>query len=512
MKQFMQKIGNYTHCEITEIFGMQNNRVFNIFTLIVFQGGDFVEIKEVYLTKKLQKLRNYIKWGILKRVLDIEEGIDIYNKLKNEKIYKFNKKLKIQNLRVLESQYVKADKDSYKKVQLNNVLKNNFFNGSYVFEFFDEDKEDVKFLLENVKLLEEFSNEVNKILPINIANVSDRLGNIVFQLPINLFKVDDINSIVNRNVSNPKFQGFEIDIISNNIINNLELNLYEEYDNVVTLQKSVDIINNKAVLNFDDSFGTFVEIYDKKNKILLYKEQVHVLKNMHFEMHISEHQKRIFQLNNKIEKVEVIHNSTQNIGKDKKEYRDWIAERIYENELNLLEKDRYFVQYWRKKEDRNLPKEERHLKSLEDLHYLIDKYGKNGVYLWDPYLSAEDIKKTLYYCRYAYVLLRAITALKAECKCEMKEKFEVDDKDKLFLNLEVRAKVGNYGFNFHDRFIIFPGNYDTKPRVWSLGTSINSFGKEHHILQEVKHATHILNTFNELWDELNHQECIVWKI
>ncbi len=511
MNSFIQLIGNYTHCEIIEIFGIENKSSFNIFTLVVFQNGDYREIQEDFLTNGLQKLNNSIKCGIAKRVLTIGEVIEFFELLKNKEKHKFYEKLDIKNLKLLENQYVKADRDTYKKVQLNNVLKNNFFNGSYVFEFFDEKKENVKFLLENVKLLEEFSNEVNKILPINIANISDRLGNIVFQLSINLFKVD-ISSIVDRSVSNPKFQGFEIDIISNNIINNLELNLYEEYDNVVTLQKSVDIINNRAILNFDDSFGTFIEIFNKKDKILLCKEQVHIMKNMHLEMHIVEHQKRIFKLNNKIEQVEVVNNSTQNIGKDKKVYRDWIAERIYENELSLLEKDRYFVQYWRKTEDRNLPKEERHKKALKDLHYLIDKYGKNGVYLWDPYLSAEDIKKTLYYCRYAYVLLRAITALKAECKYEMKEKFEVDDKDKLFLNLEVRAKVGNYGFNFHDRFIIFPGNYDTKPRVWSLGTSINSFGKEHHILQEVKHAVHILNTFNELWNELNHQECIVWKI
>lgn len=47
--------------------------------------------------------------------------------------------------------------------------------------------------------------------------------------------------------------------------------------------------------------------------------------------------------------------------------------------------------------------------------------------------------------------------------------------------------------------------------VWSLGISVNQLGKSHHILQEVKHAQHILNAFNELWDLLDNEECLVWK-
>lgn len=57
--------------------------------------------------------------------------------------------------------------------------------------------------------------------------------------------------------------------------------------------------------------------------------------------------------------------------------------------------------------------------------------------------------------------------------------------------------------------IIFPLE---KPRVWSLGASVNQLGEKHHILQEVKNAQHILNAFEELWAQLNHEECIVWKI
>ena len=97
---------------------------------------------------------------------------------------------------------------------------------------------------------------------------------------------------------------------------------------------------------------------------------------------------------------------------------------------------------------------------------------------------------------------------KEQARQEMIEKFNKDDKEFLFLNLEVRGKIGSNGYGFHDRFLIFP--LET-PKVWSLGISVNSLGKSHHILQEVKHSQHILNAFNDLWEKLDKEECLVWK-
>ena len=78
------------------------------------------------------------------------------------------------------------------------------------------------------------------------------------------------------------------------------------------------------------------------------------------------------------------------------------------------------------------------------------------------------------------------------------------------INLEFRVQHNNYGWKFHDRFLIFP-NFNSKVKVWSLGTSVNSLGKKHHILQEIKNARHILDAFNELWNQLQHESCLVWK-
>jgi hypothetical protein len=78
------------------------------------------------------------------------------------------------------------------------------------------------------------------------------------------------------------------------------------------------------------------------------------------------------------------------------------------------------------------------------------------------------------------------------------------------LRLEYRMKTGPAGWRFHDRFLIFPGA-DRGALAWSLGTSVNSLGRQHHILQQVTDGQLIADAFRELWDELDTPECLIWK-
>ena len=232
------------------------------------------------------------------------------------------------------------------------------------------------------------------------------------------------------------------------------------------------------------------------------------MKEMYSNIRMIEPQKRVFKIEEEIKKIVVTHNTNNNIhGKSKaKPFDDWIRDRKYEQELKELEKSKSFIQYFGKEEE----------KALVDVRYLINKYGQQGVYIWDPYLSAKDIKNTLYFCDTTYVPLRGISGLgngnkkhkRETFKKNMIKEFDEDDKQFLFLNLEVKGKIGSSGYDFHDRFLIFPLE---KPKVWSLGISVNQLGASHHILQEVKNAQHILNAFNKLWNELNDEECLIWK-
>jgi hypothetical protein len=306
----------------------------------------------------------------------------------------------------------------------------------------------------------------------------------------------------------PRYKGISLEINPKNEnfdIKNLQVRLFEENDNLITRQRLIDITTNITQINFDDCYGTYIELIDKKSSLLLYKYKFSIIKHMYSNIGIIEPQKRVFNIEGEIKKIEVTHNVNNNIhGKSKaKPFDEWIRDRKYEQELKELDKNKAFIQYFGNEEE----------KALKDIRFLINTYGEKGVCLWDPYLDAKDIKNTLYYSKTSYVPLKAISGLKQknsknEAKNEMIEEFEKDDKKFLFLNLEVKGKIGSSGYDFHDRFIIFPLK---KPKVWSLGISVNQLGASHHILQEVKNAQHILNAFNKLWDELNDEECLIWK-
>ncbi len=164
--------------------------------------------------------------------------------------------------------------------------------------------------------------------------------------------------------------------------------------------------------------------------------------------------------------------------------------------------------------------------ALEDLRHLIQQYHGQGVYLWDPYLRAADVLRTLCYSPTARVPLRAICSLvKTKRRDDLDEDIQsihqlIETQRSIFsfpknhlsgLNLEFRAHHSGHGYGFHDRFLLFPGFGKHPPRVYSLGTSVNAMGKSHHILQLVAYPQPIIDAFNDLWDQLKDPDCRIWK-
>jgi hypothetical protein len=502
-------IGSYTKCEVIEIFAFdkEKKQAFNIYTLIIFENTKQKDIKEL-LTDKLQQFKGYksLSWGIQRRVIDIDIAKKLFNELEQKNEFKIDNCLDIGNLKLLSEQYVPPRESMHKAIQINNILKNNFHNGSYILEFFDEEKQNIQFLLDNPQLLNSFSEQISSIIPIKIGTLSDRLGNVIFQFPINIFRINiDISRNLNLNL-NLKIEHF----IQNKEyeLNNTIIRIYEKNDDVITRQKVINVTNKIINIEFDDSFGTHIEIIDKNTSLILYKYKLNIMKQFIINGGMINPQKRVFKLDEEIKKIQVSHRSITNNVLEKepdKPFDEWIRNRKYEQELKELEESKSFVQYFGKEEN----------KALKDVRWLINNYGDKGVYLWDLFLNAKDIKNTLYFSEKAYVPLKAITGLKhpnengkQKIKNNIFNELDKDDKEFLFLNLEVRGRIGSHGYEFHDRFIIFPLE---QPRVWSLGISVNQLGASHHILQEVKNAQHILNAFDKLWDELSDEECLVWK-
>lgn len=186
-----------------------------------------------------------------------------------------------------------------------------------------------------------------------------------------------------------------------------------------------------------------------------------------------------------------------------------IERRQYKKRTNDLLNNLEFKQYGKVNRDNQ---------AIEDIIKIMNKASSGKVYLWDPYLCAEDILKTWYYTEIFGLCLHAITSneiakLKKvsllEWREEQKETFEKRSNN-YGIRLEFRCQHDNFGYDFHDRFIMII-NKKEKPKVWSIGTSINSLGNSHHIIQEVQHPQMIVDAFEELWDELSDESCLIWR-
>ena len=106
-----------------------------------------------------------ISWGISRKILSIEKCREFFLNLISKNIFKSSdKELKIGNIEFQNKNFIPKE-SVHEKVQLNDILKNNFKNGSYIIEGFDINKSKLKFLLDNPILLNEFGEKISEIIP-----------------------------------------------------------------------------------------------------------------------------------------------------------------------------------------------------------------------------------------------------------------------------------------------------------------------------------------------------------
>lgn len=490
-------IGFYQRCEVIEIFLINklDNSILNLYILADFQEESYKGFNLEFLTKKLIKINENYSLGIKKYYLSISDAKNRFNSLNDNKTWFFNNKsIEFDSLVLIPKQFVSLRKDN----RLNNVLIKYPNKSSYILEFFNENKQ---FSFKNN--LQEFNKIckiIKEILDLDFNQVPERLGNIIFQFPITLLDVND--------VATNEWDGIHLSISWHNKLNsvpNCVVKVFSEYDGII-LSDSTKILDNFdeeifVVNNFGQN-GVKNIIYDIDKNLILYSYEGGYLSNISVSADVyAPNDFREFWVNGNKEKF-LVHDVQQIINPPTRDFHDFISSAVRNKEKIKLKNNLSFKQY----PDNNLEN------PIEDLQNLIQKNDRNGVYLWDPYLDANSIFNTLFYSKSSNVPLRAITSGNVGKFEDIQRGFDIN-KDNIYkLNLEIRMQHGNYGSPFHDRFLIFPSaSIFEESKVYSLGTSVNSFGKKHHILQLVSFPELIIDEFKKLWYELDNEECILWK-
>ncbi|EKN5112537.1 hypothetical protein DYG64_18775 [Yersinia enterocolitica] len=525
-------LGFYDHIEVIEIFSLSPEKeVGNILTLMIAEEfGPPPPLKEEFLTKELIHISTMKKWGfgIKKYNLTLDELKKRLTLLCEKKSWGDNQK-EILKLLQLDKKFVSPN--SFELVPLNYILKNNYHNGSYIVEWFDQGKENHHQLLSDPMSLDELSNKINKILPISISPLSDRIGSFILQIPPGILMSEfGLTSFPDDHMLNCKI-AWHNKAIPRDLVINCHLSevdkLCEGY--YTKILKSTDSELTFPISSKRDHVGT---IWDPENNLILCKTRpsAFISPGGKISSSVSIMGERILPILNDVKKIAIsIPDNNFKSPVSHVSLTDWTNERIYESDSKILKERREFVQYNPKGQNKKASKND----AINDLLYLISKHGANAVWLWDPYLSYQDVFSTLLHNHHSKSLMRAISSLEippcnnnnsaqqhtvsSQNKIDILEAYKADfnalpNATKKTINLEFRCKTGNNGWSFHDRFLIFPSTYyNQKTLAWSLGTSVNSFGKSHHILQQVTDAQLIANAFIELWNSLSKKECLIWR-
>lgn len=511
-------IAFYKGCEVTQIFlyDKRTKETKNYFCLFVFDEMDQVDNAPTELLKTPIKLdKNFIA-GIQQKRISLPDAKNAFDEIPKGTMHYDDNCLVSEHLTLLPKTYVPS-LSLNKTVMLNNVLKPNYWGDNYIIEFFDETKEMLSSHKDAGNIFNLINEKVKSLstVKIDLTKVYDRIGNILFQFPITILKSevtsreDSVNICIKTEyhplVTNAK---------------NLHIKMISKLDNVITGFNSYNsnALSTNQVLKVGDDNNLQTLISDDTSKLLLHNSEVNFLKGFHFggKIGIQYSEPRTIILRNGSKKEIELFTADcfgSNIhDNDNKNYVERISARNRNNEI-LQQSGDYKVF-----------KENQADKAFSFLRDKIIRHSGDikEICLWDPYLTAYDIMETLYF-EDTGLPLKCITSyqksknLSDDDNQKSFEQFRKEQKD-LFLknsnnlrvNLKFLAQQDMYGWKFHDRFLIFvPKDRTNLPEAYSLGTSINTIGKNHHIIQKVPNSREILNNFEELWKLLDNDECLV---
>ena len=509
-----KSLGNYNCCEMISVFlwNRKERSAANIYTIFSFEERAAVEETSENVGSFKQITDKY-SVGVQKKVFEVSKVRSIFEKLctgrKKQVIDIGDGDLQVGHLEAVPKVFIQQDSTLEKVV--NKVLKNNFRNGSYIIDFFDIDK-----TVLNIWTTQDFKKLTDIIydkIPIDLFSLSDRMGNFVFQFPsLNVRTSYHTNETETSLAYHVAFR-----------------EQCEEDDQFILMSEGVSDESTVAfgtqIFDSNGCDATFTvgdasrfcktTVIDIKKQLILSRQDTSFIREMSTIMEMGSQygeQRLIYdEKGSVVAAVEPVWAEDIHVGPPVFRMRDdYIKKRQYDRRVQELYKRAEFRQYGRGMQSQ---------KALDDVIMLMDRVKTGKVYLWDPYLTVEDLLHTWYFTKSMNVKLYAITSSEIAEKSKMCTDDWIIQQQEIMnkrsnhygIHVELRCQRENFGYPFHDRFLMNLSEDSREPQVWSLGTSVNSLGKKHHVIQSVEHPQILVDAFEELWEELSNPKCLVWK-
>jgi len=512
-------IGRFTHCELTEIFatieGISEPQ--NVFTIAVLEERG-IAARSQFLNRKRLSVRGLKGWsfGICRRLMTLSEFEHVLEKFDASGVWSHTEGvLGTSELREINSYFV--PKDWADPIPLNKLLKNNFWNGSHVLEWADSTKDRFKPFFDKASFLKELAEQLLPFVPIDLAAASDRLGNILIQLPVTV-----LNASCKPAQDN---SGYDLQVAwrPGEKVRPLRATMMAEYDGTITAFGTALIENEPVKVSLPSK--------DVNPKLFLFDENYNILLGATSTLSwfsqigiavssVSRDEPRTFNYHDRRGEMRsqriLLYKQNQQIlvGENREDPNgNFTQKRLYQHDTERVQRERLFEQY-------GLPESHKtaeHARAISDLRHLIGVHGEEGAWLWDPYLDAFDIIETLFHSPHRRSDLRALSSARVTDNNNRNISDHIDKEGQILntitgnllgLRLEYRILNGVHS-KFHDRFLIFPKR-ESHHLAWSLGTSINSLGGAHHILQRVDDGQRVSDAFQALWEGARPEQ-LVWQ-
>lgn len=477
-------LGFYNSCEAVQIYLIDKRenpqKYINVYTIFTFEEKEYIELDKEHMSDR-KRIDDDFALCFDKHYFSLNQTFDIFTKLVNSEFEEDYIILKGSSLKLLSKQYISPEEEN----RLNNILKNNFFSGSYIYEFFEEDKSNFDYFKKDSEKQKKLVNKILEVLPLDFSLNDDRLGNYVFQIPI---------TILNLNYhANDTFDGFYIDFEWNN-----KLDTIPECSITNTIKIEHNFLSNNIV-DYDGGERQFIDTgpLDKLSNSLIWRRNPNLLIYSCFPRFI----RRIHVSIGEKDKTDLIKEKPKN-------YVDIINSTITENQLNSQENKSSLLSTNKQKS------------SMEFLQELIKKYGQKEVFIIDPYLSYKELLSLFSPLNLANVKIKAMTSKKVLSnfssgnKISMEEFMEINRNNIILHRNNFKHNmefiITDYSEKLHDRFLIFPNSGQPNNKTYFIGTSLNTVEKNINLIQEVDNGNEILELFEKIWSKFDEPKYKIW--
>ena len=540
---FNTLINNSTlnRCNFVEVIqiillGKKDKLCWNYFTHLLFSETPTEQRAREYLTASPQSINSEYKIIITRETISKSDALNVLQYAAEKQKWEWADDVALlDDVFPIDPQFIPETDPTGSKTSDSTLVPieqalygSNFMGGYYVCELFSAKTIlSVSISLDDRRKIQEIIN--NTKIGFDIESLSDRIGNIVCKIPMDVIRHKPVRLspergiagqfILKHSCTEPVECLLQIIIENDNTIieTRIEEIVFSEQDEIREYSIEPNRYSNRIILS------------DKRSGIIYYSAVRDYSFGSNYYAMITPPQYGIqSSLKRTIvvadEDIEIGLTNIAGIGEVAIEKEIYEMEKRQHKWMTEYEYKHHFFKSFMAGQEKDAVQTVIDICNDSDLFWDLEE-----VWLVDLYLSADDILKTVVYCGKYGISIKCLTHI-ASINGNRETRIDVPNNANMFettvaqyreilkkalekqkdLKIEYRTVAGMKGIPFHDRYLILKCGLN-KSRAWSLGISVNSLGKSHHIIQIVQSPMDVIETIDVIWNQSLDEECLIYK-